>query len=183
VTIVYVTHDQIEAMTLATKVAVMRGGEIQQMAAPQEIYDRPANLFVAGFIGSPSMNLITGILDESGGRAVVRIARNSGQEVRLAIGSFSPEHTRYRGSPVILGVRPEAIAPNTAGAAEGTSFEARIDVIEPTGADSLAFFTLGGSDVIARLPSGKNAAGERVRLQIDPARAMLFDPKTEALIG
>jgi multiple sugar transport system ATP-binding protein len=183
VTIVYVTHDQIEAMTLATKVAVMRGGEIQQMAAPQEIYDRPANLFVAGFIGSPSMNLINGVLDESGGRAVVRIARNGGEEVRLAIGAFSPEHAAYRGAPVILGVRPEAITPNTAGAAEGTSFEARIDVIEPTGADSLAFLSLGGSDVIARLPSGKNAAGERVRLQIDPARAMLFDPKTEALIG
>jgi multiple sugar transport system ATP-binding protein len=182
VTIVYVTHDQIEAMTLATKVAVMKGGAIQQMAAPQEIYDRPANLFVAGFIGSPSMNLISGVLEESDGRAVVRISREDGDDVALVIGTFSNEHRPYKEAPVILGVRPEAITPDN-GAAESVSFEARIDVIEPTGADSLAFLTLGGTEVIARLPSGRSAAGDWVRLQIDPERAMLFDPQTEMLIG
>ena len=86
VTIVYVTHDQIEAMTLATKVVVMKGGAVQQVAAPQEIYDRPANLFVAGFIGSPSMNLVRGVLEEDGGRAFVRISRPPEGDIRLVIG-------------------------------------------------------------------------------------------------
>ncbi|MCB1488961.1 MAG: sn-glycerol-3-phosphate ABC transporter ATP-binding protein UgpC [Bauldia sp.] len=182
VTVVYVTHDQIEAMTLATKVVVMKGGAVQQMAAPQEIYDRPANLFVAGFIGSPPMNLIPGTLEEEGGNAVVRIARQEG-DIRLAIGGFDGAMAAYKGKKILLGIRPEAITPDAGGAAPGTGFEALIDVIEPTGADNLAFMTLAGAEVIARLPPGTSVAGQRFGLKIDPARAMLFDPTTEQLIG
>ena len=182
VTIVYVTHDQIEAMTLATKVAVMKGGAIQQMATPQQIYDKPANLFVAGFIGSPSMNLIPGILEEEDGRAFVRIDRPD-DDIRLTIGRFDPAFSPYKGSKVLLGIRPEAITPDAGDAVEGTSFEAPIEVVEPTGADNLAFLTLAGSQVIARLPPGQSVAGERLRLRIDQERAMVFDPKTEQLIA
>jgi multiple sugar transport system ATP-binding protein len=182
VTIVYVTHDQIEAMTLATKVVVMRGGAIQQIAGPQEIYDRPANLFVAGFIGSPPMNLIRGTLEEEGGRAVVRVARPGDGDVRLLAGDFRPAYQPYLGAAVLLGIRPEAIMPADGSARPGVSFEARIDVVEPTGADNLAFLTLGESEVTARLPPGRSAAGDRIRLAIDPERALIFDPGSELLI-
>ena len=183
VTIVYVTHDQIEAMTLATKVVVMRGGAVQQVAAPQEIYDRPANLFVAGFIGSPSMNLVRGVLEQDGGRAFVRISRPPEGDIRLVIGPIAAEYQAYVGAPVLLGIRPEAITPANGDASADIAIDAVIDVIEPTGADNLAFITLGESEVIARLPPGRSAAGERIRLQIDPDRALIFDPSTERLIG
>ena len=183
VTIVYVTHDQIEAMTLATKVAVMKGGTVQQMATPQEIYDRPANLFVAGFIGSPSMNLINGVLEDDDGRARLRIARPPEEDLHLTIGPLTPQQMPFKGASVLLGVRPEAITLDSGDGADGAAFEARIDVIEPTGADNLAFLTLGTSEVIARLPPGKSLERQRVRLHVDMARAMLFDPATEQLIG
>jgi multiple sugar transport system ATP-binding protein len=183
VTIVYVTHDQIEAMTLATKVAVMKGGAVQQTGAPQEIYDRPANLFVASFIGSPSMNLVPGVLEEDGGRAWMRISQSAEPDIRLAIGSFAASHAGFKGAPVLLGIRPEAISPDNGDAGPGLAFEARIDVVEPTGADNLAFLSLGAREVIARLPPGRSVAGERIRLRIDPARALIFDPATERLIG
>ena len=174
VTIIYVTHDQIEAMTLATKVAVMKGGAIQQMATPQEIYDRPANLFVAGFIGSPPMNLVLGVLEEEGGRAIIRITRPGGSDVRLGIGPFRSAQRAYLTKEVLLGIRPEAISISSSDS--DTSFEARVDVVEPTGADSLAFMKLGGSEVIARLPPGRSAPGETLQLTIDAARVLLFDP-------
>ena len=183
VTIVYVTHDQIEAMTLATKVVVMKGGAVQQVAAPQEIYDRPANLFVAGFIGSPAMNLVRGVLEEDAGRAFVRVSRPSDGDVRLLIGSFAGEYHAHIGAPVLLGIRPEAITPADPRASADVAIDAVIDVIEPTGADNLAFLTLGGSEVVARLPPGRHAAGQRARLQIDAERALIFDPSTERLIG
>ena len=182
VTIVYVTHDQIEAMTLATKVVVMRGGAIQQVAAPQEIYDRPANLFVAGFIGSPPMNLIRGVLEEEEGRALVKVSRSLDGEVRLLVGPFLPDYQPYKGAQVLLGIRPEALAPANGEGAANATFDARIDVVEPTGADNLAFLSLGDSDVIARLPPGRNAVGDRIRLQIDTDRALIFDPGTERLV-
>jgi multiple sugar transport system ATP-binding protein len=182
VTIVYVTHDQIEAMTLATKVVVMRGGAIQQVAAPQQIYDRPANLFVAGFIGSPAMNLIRGTLSEEGGRAVVDVSRPDGN-VRLGVGRFLPAHEPHRGGAVLLGIRPEALSLANGESRGDATFDARIEVVEPTGADNLAFLSLGDSDVIARLPPGRSAVGDRIRLQIDPERTLIFDPKTELLVG
>jgi multiple sugar transport system ATP-binding protein len=183
VTVVYVTHDQIEAMTLATKVAVMKGGAIQQMATPQEIYDRPANLFVAGFIGSPAMNLIAGVLGEESGKAVVKVARPDEQEVRFVLGDFGRAHQARKDRNVLLGIRPEAIHIDGGDAPAGTGFDAVVDVVEPTGADNLAFLTLGDSEVVARLPPRRSIAGERLRLRIDRDRAMIFDPDTEQLIA
>ncbi len=183
VTIVYVTHDQIEAMTLATKVVVMKGGAIQQMAAPQVIYDRPANLFVAGFIGSPPMNLIPGMLEKSGGKAIVHVTRAGDDDIRFVLGDFGAAHRAHENRKVLLGIRPEAIFTDSGDAPPGSSFEASIDVVEPTGADNLAFLTLAGSEVIARLPPGSIVAGQRLRFQIDPARALIFDPETEQLVA
>ena len=184
VTIVYVTHDQIEAMTLATKVVVMRGGAIQQVAAPQEIYDRPANLFVAGFIGSPSMNLIRGVLEEEErARAWSKSRARSTARSAWSIGPFLPDYQPYIGGPGPP--RHPARGPRAGQRrrrGDNATFDARIDVVEPTGADNLAFLSLGDSDVIARLPPGRSAAGDRIRLQIDTDRALIFDPGTERLV-
>ena len=183
VTIVYVTHDQIEAMTLATKVVVMKGGAVQQVAAPQEIYDRPANLFVAGFIGSPAMNLVRGVLEEDAGRAFVRVSRPSDSDVRLLIGSFAGESTPISAPRCSSASGRRPSRPPIQWRARTSPSTRVIDVIEPTGADNLAFLTLGGSEVVARLPPGRHAAGRRARLQIDAERALIFDPSTERLIG
>jgi multiple sugar transport system ATP-binding protein len=184
VTIVYVTHDQIEAMTLATKVAVMKDGALQQVATPQEIYDRPANLFVAGFIGSPPMNLCSGTLEEDGGprgRAHCQARRRSGEIV---------DRTLRRGFRTVQVVASVAGHPARGGHAGGRRHARRcqfllrgINVVEPTGADNLAFFNLGEREAVARLPPGKARAGDCVRLQIDPARALIFDPRTQRLVG
>jgi multiple sugar transport system ATP-binding protein len=99
------------------------------------------------------------------------------------IGPFGPAYEEYKDAAMLLGIRPEAIGAASSDTADGTTFEARINVVEPTGADNLAFLTLGQSEVIARLPPGRIAVGQRIRLQIDPARALIFDPRLERLIG
>jgi multiple sugar transport system ATP-binding protein len=168
--IVYVTHDQIEAMTLATKVAVMRGGYIQQLADPQTIYEKPANLFVAGFIGSPSMNFLSGELTRGEGGWHFRA-----DGIDLALGG-GPGTAEAR--PAILGIRPEEmkVAPDGAGAAlVGT-----IDVVEPTGPDTMVTAVIGATTIIARVPprfGGKR--GERIGFTVDPTSVSLFDPTTE----
>ncbi len=101
----------------------------------------------------------------------------------MTIGAFGEAARLHKGARVLLGVRPEAITPDPGDAAAGTTFDALVDVIEPTGADNLAFLTLGGAEVIARLPPNTSVAGQNIKLKIDPARAMLFDPNTEQLIG
>ena len=171
--IVYVTHDQIEAMTLATKVAVMRGGYIQQLADPRTIYEKPANLFVAGFIGSPSMNFLPGHLASDSGEWHFRA-----DDVDLVLDG-DPE--ARHGQAVILGIRPEElrIADPTAAVASG-----EIDVVEPTGPDTMVTATVGGRSVIARVPprvAGRR--GERVHFSVDPASVSLFDPETEMRIN
>jgi multiple sugar transport system ATP-binding protein len=129
------------------------------------------------------MNLIAGVLEEDDGRAVIRVTRRDDSEVSFVVGAFRAAHQPLKSANVLLGIRPESISLDRGDAPEGTSFEAKIDVIEPTGADNLAFFSLGGREVIARLPPGRSIAGERVKLQIDPARALIFDPTSEQRIG
>ncbi len=170
--IVYVTHDQIEAMTLATKVAVMRGGYIQQLADPRTIYEKPANLFVAGFIGSPAMNFLKGTLtnDADGWRF-----RCDGVDLALG-GAPGPQSERA----AILGVRPEAMA--FVGAGKG-AIRGTIDVVEPTGADTMVTATIGAVTAIARGPSRfAGRRGDPIAFDVDPASVSVFDPQTEARI-
>jgi len=129
------------------------------------------------------MNLCSGTLEEDAGRAVVRIARQGEDPVKLSIGRFVAVFVPYKSSPVLLGIRPEAVTLADGGAQDGVSFSARINVVEPTGADNLAFFNLGEREAVARLPPGKARAGDCVRLQIDPVRALIFDPRTQRLVG
>ncbi|MCU0802754.1 MAG: TOBE domain-containing protein, partial [Rhodobacteraceae bacterium] len=168
-TMVYVTHDQIEALTLADRIAVMRGGVIQQLAAPQEIYNRPANLFVAGFIGSPSMNMLKGSIAD--GRfiakdAVIELAGYDGGGL-----IDRPE--------AILGLRPEHLTIETKETI-GKTIPAVVEIDEPMGADSLIWLQSCGQQVSVRVPVEKRLeAGTKVHLRVDMPKASLFDAKTE----
>ena len=160
ITTVYVTHDQIEAMTLADRVAVMNHGRIQQLGTPEEIYDDPKNLFVAGFIGSPAMNLIDGELE--GGRFTVAgtaIADVGGGEMR---------------SGVVLGARPEDLAISEPGAG---SFDAEVYASELTGESVLVTVEIAGRRIAAKADRHtRKAIGEAVGIRVNPARTYLFDP-------
>ncbi len=172
---VYVTHDQIEAMTLATKIVVMKGGVIQQIGTPAEIYTRPANLFVADFMGSPAMNLIPAKTKANGSGTQIEIARKEGAPIVLT-------DTRNQNLPenVIVGVRPEDIADAALGRVGDTQeAECLIDIVEPAGADTFAVMQLGGKHVTARLHAETDAtAGEAQKLAFDLAKVSYFEPDT-----
>ncbi|MCR4265829.1 ABC transporter ATP-binding protein [Nitratireductor sp. ZSWI3] len=183
VTIVYVTHDQIEAMTLATKVVVMKEARIQQIGTPQEIYDQPQNTYVARFIGSPPMNLVPGSLERSEGGTFVRVASAS-EALHIPVSS-DLGRPADAGREVFLGVRPETIfeANRTGPEVEPFRFDVKLDVIEPTGSDDLAIFDLGGQEVTARLRPGSGTAGEQIALAVDLNKAVLFDARSGNRIG
>jgi multiple sugar transport system ATP-binding protein len=165
-TMIYVTHDQIEAMTLADRIAVMKDQRIQQLGSPLDIYYRPANRFVAGFVGSPRMNFVEGRLEQAGdGPAFVVADRRlplDGYEFRVP-----PEPDR----PVTLGIRPEHITLDGAGNWDGFT----VELVEPLGADSLVWCTDGGLSVEVRT-AGERAIrpGTPMSLGIDPRRISLF---------
>jgi multiple sugar transport system ATP-binding protein len=168
-TMVYVTHDQIEALTLADRIAVMRGGIIQQLAAPQEIYNRPSNLFVAGFIGSPSMNMIKGAVQ---GKTFVA------GDLRLDLAGYDGGALIDR-DQAILGLRPEHLTIQ-ADAEPGRTIPAVVEIDEPMGADSLVWLTAAGQQMSVRVPVERRMApGTAVHLRADMPKASLFDAKTE----
>ena len=179
-TTVYVTHDQIEAMTLGDKVAVMKDGVVQQFGTPHEIYGNPANLFVASFIGSPPMNFIPLRLHKEGGRWHALI--ESGQDrCQLPLDVASGE--ALEGRDVILGIRPEqiSVASGNAGLA---SLRAEVQVIEPTGPDTLVFVSLNQTKVCCRLtPDAAPAPGESLTLQLEPEKVLLFDAQSGERLG
>jgi multiple sugar transport system ATP-binding protein len=169
-TMVYVTHDQIEALTLADRIAVMRGGIIQQLAAPQEIYNRPANLFVAGFIGSPSMNMLQGAVANG-----VFISGDIALDMAGYDGGAMIDRDR-----AILGLRPEHLTIQ-ADAVAGRTIHATVEIDEPMGADSLVWLvTAAGQQIAVRVPVERRpVAGAAVHLAVDMTKASLFDAGTE----
>ncbi|GAB7527705.1 ABC transporter ATP-binding protein [Pseudomonas sp. 3A(2025)] len=179
-TTVYVTHDQIEAMTLGDKVAVMKDGIVQQFGTPREIYNDPANQFVASFIGSPPMNFIPLRLQRRDGRLIALL--DSGQarcELPLGINDVGLEDRE-----VILGVRPEQITLAGSESSGQPSIRAEVNVVEPTGPDTLVFVTLNQTKVCCRLaPDQAPLSGESLTLQFDPARVLLFDAATGERLG
>ncbi|WP_207461398.1 sn-glycerol-3-phosphate ABC transporter ATP-binding protein UgpC [Azospirillum sp. SYSU D00513] len=190
-TVVYVTHDQIEAMTLASRIAIMKEGVVQQFAPPQEVYERPANMYVASFIGSPTMNFIRGTLSAEGDRLGVSVTAKgpseSGPSRFLPLAEAPAEADRWLGEEVILGVRPEAITCYDPAIAAGNPalvrVSCRVSVLEPTGADTITYIQLGGQEVVARIkPSDRPVEGEPADFMIDMSRANLFDPRTEQRI-
>ncbi len=173
--IVYVTHDQIEAMTLATKIVVLKGGIVQQIGSPAEIYNHPANLFVADFMGSPAMNLIPAQAAKNGSGTQISITRASGDPIVL-------NDARDLDLPqdVILGLRPEDIAEAGFRAGAGVQeAECLVDMVEPAGADTYVVSELGGKQVTARLHAETTAtAGKRLNLTIDMTKVSYFAKET-----
>jgi multiple sugar transport system ATP-binding protein len=172
-TVVYVTHDQVEAMTLGDRIAVMKDGHVMQFGTPADIYDRPANMYVASFIGSPTMNFMPATLCAGAdGGAVLRLP---GLEQDLLLpGRAAPAGER----PVILGLRPEHARPVGAGTPGAVAL--RVEMTEPTGADTFATGMAGSTRATFRFaPKQTPQAGETAWIVPDLAAATLFDPRTE----
>jgi multiple sugar transport system ATP-binding protein len=184
-TIVYVTHDQIEAMTLSTRIAVMNKGHVQQLGTPKEIYDAPANLFVATFMGSPAMNIIPATVVIESGQPHAAVTDADGQVRRLRLGQ--PGLAAWEGRPILLGIRPEAITdPEGADRTSGNivALTNRVTVTEPAGADTFVTMTLSGKDAIARMRADANvAAGQSFDFAVNMEKAVAFDPETEERIA
>jgi multiple sugar transport system ATP-binding protein len=164
-TSVYVTHDQVEAMTMADRIVVMSNGNVEQIGAPLEVYDDPVNTFVASFIGSPSINLIEGTVWRDGDRAAVDVAGG----IRLPIHNDIAVAT---GSPVIYGVRPEHVAVGS----RADGFAADVDLVEPTGAETLVFWRIAGTEICARSNERlRFSVGETIGFLPNIDQVMLFE--------
>ncbi len=175
-TIIYVTHDQVEAMTMGDRIVIMKDGSVQQVGEPLTVYEKPANLFVAGFIGSPAMNFLSVELADGAGGIVLR-----GPGFKLPA---PPEHAArlepYRGHRLTLGIRPEDLRPAAPTDPPETVIDAPISVVEPLGSEQYLELDLGGTAVIARLdPHVRVRAHDRIRLTPAPGKIHLFDPATE----
>jgi multiple sugar transport system ATP-binding protein len=184
-TIVYVTHDQIEAMTLSTRIAVMFGGYVQQLGTPKEIYDRPANMFVAGFMGSPSMNLFPARVAVENGQPVARFPIAGGTEAALPFAD--PSMAAHAGREIVLGIRPEAIT-DPDGADRNSravhQLETLVEVTEPAGSDTFVVSHMGGREVTGRFRADVEVkAGQRFRFAVNMEKAVAFDPATEKRIS
>jgi multiple sugar transport system ATP-binding protein len=180
-TTVYVTHDQVEAMTLADRVVVMNQGRIEQIGAPQELYHHPKTRFVAGFIGSPAMNFMPCRLEENGSGLRVRLSDT------IALPVPDGQAARYRpsaGRELTFGLRPEHITePRRGERDDARSFTATLDVVEPMGMETMVFFRLNGTEVCSRVdPASAQGPGEAMRLCANVDHMHLIDPRTDAVL-
>jgi len=183
-TMVYVTHDQTEAMTMGDRIVVMNAGRIQQIGTPMELYDHPLNVFVAGFIGSPAMNFVTGVVERRDG---LRLRAADGGFLDFALPAGVAELLeRYEGREVVLGIRPEAIqvADDGPGATGTVPASARLELVEPLGNETLLSLHAGDQPLVARIaPRPLPPAGSTIALSIDTARMHFFDAATQAALG
>jgi multiple sugar transport system ATP-binding protein len=179
-TTVYVTHDQVEAMTLADRVVVMNGGTIEQVGTPHDLYHRPRTRFVAGFIGSPAMNFIPCRLEQNGVGLKVRLS----DALSLPVPADRAE--RYRAAankPLIFGLRPEHITEPRGGRDAASEFSVTLDVIEPMGMETMVFFTIDGTEVCARVePTSVSGPGQSMRLAANLNHMHLIDPETQQVL-
>ena len=170
-TMIYVTHDQVEAMTLADRIAIMRGGAIQQLGTPHEIYNAPVNKYVADFIGSPSMNFLEG--------EVANGSFRTGDQT-IALNGYPYGAARNPGGPAWLGIRPEHVMVGAAASGCSHTAEAAVEIVEPMGSDTLVWSTLAGQPFRFRLDGQeKVAVGDRLPIGADITRASLFRKDTE----
>ncbi len=178
-TTIYVTHDQTEAMTMATRLVVMKDGVIQQIGSPKEVYDNPNNVFVGGFIGSPAMNFLNGTLEEQS----VKVGELS---IKVPEGRMKAlKEQGYVGKEVILGIRPEDIhdEPIFLESSPDTKVSTKVDVAELMGSETYLYSTIGGQEVIARVDSRSDyIGGQNIDLALDMNKAHFFDKETEERI-
>ena len=171
-TMIYVTHDQVEAMTLADRIAVMKGGNIMQLGSPDEIYNKPKNLYVADFIGSPSMNFIEGEL--------VGGTFKKG-ELTLPMVGYEYASPQVTDRPVTIGIRPEHVVTGELIAKAPVQMTVAVDLVEPMGSDTLVYATMNGEPFRIRMDGQAVVkAGQMLEIGIDPSRASLFDKADEA---
>ncbi|MBC7332949.1 MAG: sn-glycerol-3-phosphate ABC transporter ATP-binding protein UgpC [Actinobacteria bacterium] len=176
-TIIYVTHDQTEAMTMADRIVILKDGVIQQIGTPQEVYDHPNNMFVAGFIGSPAMNFVDVVVTEDMKLTCKNFTLDTPDILRKVI-----KENNLIGKEVVLGIRPEDLEDSAfvSGAREGNTITANVEVTEPMGAEVYVYIGLDGMLMNARVtPKTKAKDGEPITLWVDLERMHLFDKETE----
>ncbi len=182
-TFIYVTHDQVEAMTMATRIVVMKDGLIQQVDTPQNLYDSPVNMFVAGFIGTPQMNFIDGTLVKKDEDVYFEFEGNS---IKVpADKANNPALAEYIGKEVVVGIRPENIHDNPAqlSALENSTADAYVDVTELMGAEIYLYLTIGETNLTARVSARSTSrAGDTIKIALETARMHIFDKDTEKCI-
>ncbi len=185
-TMIYVTHDQVEAMTMGDRICVMKDGHIQQVAAPLELYNRPDNMFVAGFIGSPPMNFFRGAIASDGGRLIFVETNSQGTPLRIPLSpSLSQRAVPFLDQSIVFGIRPEDV--QDAATAGSASFEAsadvRVEVAEPMGAETLLYLSTGATSFIARVrPTDRYEVDQKVRVNFNLDKAHVFDATSEAVL-
>jgi multiple sugar transport system ATP-binding protein len=178
-TMIYVTHDQVEAMTMGDRICVMKDGIIHQVDSPINLYDKPANLFVAGFIGTPPMNFFNGKIVEKNGKIIFA---EETFELQMAE-SWKSAVVPYINRKVVFGIRPEDICWEKTGNGDYPKVRAEVDVIEPMGAETYLYMNTGSNNFIARVESHKVfRVGDTIELPIYMPKAHLFDKETEKLI-
>ncbi|RED18799.1 ABC transporter ATP-binding protein [Pontivivens insulae] len=174
-TMIYVTHDQVEAMTLADRIAIMRDGKIQQLDTPSVIYGKPRNKYVADFIGSPSMNFFEGDLSAEAGSCVFE-----GPDFTLPLTSYEFETPQIGRRKAWLGLRPEHIVTGEAAAAADLSADTIVDIVEPMGSDTLVWVNFGGKPIRVRTDGQSDLEpGDTLRIGLQSARASIFDHQSE----
>lgn len=179
-TMIYVTHDQVEAMTMGDRIVVMKDGRIQQVAQPMDIYHHPANVFVAGFVGSPPMNFFEGVVHQEGGNLVFTEATSSPQATPFSLvleGAQSKRLQPWQGKGVVLGIRPEDIECRMPDSRVGrlTSFAATLEVVEPLGAETYLYLKTGAHSFIARSEKlVQIKAGQRIEVSVNLSKAVFF---------
>ena len=178
-TFIYVTHDQTEAMTMGSRIVVMKDGLIQQVDTPQHIYDHPANIFVAGFIGSPQMNFIDAKLVENNGKVAVVFGDDT--IVLPEDKAVVLKEKGYVGKDIIMGIRPENI--DEAVGNESAVIEATVEVTELMGAETYIYLAKGKANMIARVNgTSKCKAGDKLKVALDTNKIHIFDKETEITI-
>ncbi len=174
-TTVYVTHDQVEAMTLSSRIAVMHKGELQQLDEPQKIYDHPANMFVAGFMGSPAMNFLAAKLVGRGKTQIAELGQDTALTLRGAVDGLD-------GQSIIVGIRPEHLS--RARGKTANAIETTVTLVEPTGSETHVVSRFGNKEITSSFaPSQSPKLGEAVRLAVDMERVCIFDARTERALG
>jgi multiple sugar transport system ATP-binding protein len=178
-TAVYVTHDQVEAMTLGDRVVVMKDGLVQQVGDPLELYNRPANKFVAGFIGSPAMNFAKVTMVDGSGRL---LAKNGGMEIEVPTG-LADRLRAQAGRQMTLGIRPEDLHVATSADPAGLTFDSKVEVVEQLGSEILLDVRVGEETMVAAVdPTTRAKVAEQLKLAVNPERLHFFDATTEAAI-
>jgi multiple sugar transport system ATP-binding protein len=187
VTMIYVTHDQVEAMTMGDRICVMKDGDIMQVAEPLDLYNSPETMFVAGFIGSPPMNFFHGRLADEGGTMYFDENIGEGKGIRLQLNEkMAARGASYQGKEIVFGIRPEDIADasSVSHAPEGLCGTADVEVCEPMGAETFLYLDSGGHSFIAKVNSGdRYTINQKIKLCFNIDKAHLFDPETEQVLS